>query len=160
MRGKRKPQNISEESGNKQSKIDKKEWTEYVNVKKEENSETVRLILRRTRKMRTEARMDLLQPVLVTEKTTEIWQVQYNYKSLRDVLVTVLKKIMFRYLFLLNRLHVFVSSFTTSSVVINEIAQVLRSIFHMCNVCTMNEMYIHHFLCNVPNIAFIYVRLM
>ena len=93
MRGKRKPQNISEESRNKQCKIDKKEWTEDVNVKKEENGETVRLFLRRTRKLRREARMDLLQPVLVTEKTTEMWQVEYNYLSLRDVLVTVLKKV-------------------------------------------------------------------
>jgi len=99
MRGKSKPQNISEESRNKQCKIDKKEWTEDVNVKKEENGETVRLFLRRTRKLRREARMDLLHPVLVTEKTTEIWQVQYNYMSLRDVLVTDLKKIIFRYLF-------------------------------------------------------------
>ena len=40
MFGKRKTEDVSEESGNKQSKIDKKERTEDINVKEEENGET------------------------------------------------------------------------------------------------------------------------
>ena len=40
MFGKRKTEDVSEESGNKQSKIDKKERTEDINVKEEENVET------------------------------------------------------------------------------------------------------------------------
>ena len=40
MFGKRKVEDISEESGNKQSKIDKKERTEDINAKEEENGET------------------------------------------------------------------------------------------------------------------------
>jgi len=40
MFGKRKAQDTSEESGNKQSKVDKKERTEDINVKEEENGET------------------------------------------------------------------------------------------------------------------------
>jgi len=48
------------------------------------------------------------------------------------VLVSVLK-IMLGYFFLLNRLLVFISSVTSSSVV-NECAQVLGSMFRMFNV--------------------------
>lgn len=39
MFGKRKVEDVSDESGNKQSKVDKKERTEDINVKEEENGE-------------------------------------------------------------------------------------------------------------------------